>query len=229
MLRVISKMSFLTKISVEQKAASFTILSFYWIFVVYLNSWDVLPLLMALLIVSGVGVILWHFRNKPMLYAGSSVLLLITLATTFGVVRSSPKTVASVVLDKWTESGGTGPAGGMTRHLVKVSCEDAQEGYLVANLWVSNYEALRIGEQVELIYHTESVPGVWGSRLVTDSINKRKVLSGGGRGFHGGYVDIFVALVTLAIGTFPLSYLGYQEYGQIKQRYKNRRRHRFRH
>ena len=176
----------------------------YWLIIWVVGPRELLSFLIAVPVVA----ILWLFRSKFVLYAASGMVLLLAVVFTIGVVSSSPRMVSSVVLEKWTEQRCVSYAGGgmATIHLVKVVCEDSKNGYLIVNLWGSSYATLHVGEQVELSYSTESILGIWDHRIVVNSMGSIVVLSCGSRGFHGGYVDTFMALLTLGLGIYPLPY-----------------------
>ena len=192
-----------------ENVSVFVAIAVYWLFFLMLG-WS---FFIVMPVAVGVGIVLWRFRSKRLLYASYGIVFLLACVFTVGVISSRPKTISSVVLKKWQqkriapESGVT-----ITKHMVKVACENSKKGYLVARFWQSHYSALRVGEQVKLRYHTESILGVCNHRLVVDSINSRMVLSGGGRGFRGGLVDKFAALATPIVGISPFLYLIYKDY-----------------
>ena len=189
--------------------------AFFGVLLWALHPRTVVSLLIAVAVAAGFCAVLWRFRRKNVLYAGSGLVLVLAVVGTVGVVSSNSRTVSSEVLEKWTEKrfASIGASTQMRElHLVKVACEDAQRGYLIADPGSLSYNRLHVGEQVELSYHAESILGVWGRRLVVASIDSQVVSSGGGRGFYGGSIDKLLALVTLVVGVFPLFYLIYRDY-----------------
>ena len=166
----------------------------------------------------GAGVVLWRFRSKRVLYAGSVAVFLLAIVCTVGVISSSPDTVPSVVVGKWTKEGGgyytsTGQSVPKTTvYKVRVACQDSETGHLVASLDKPSWDALHIGEQIDLIYYAESILGVWHIGLVVDSINSERVVFGGSSGFHGGGWAIFGSVLSLILGIFPPSLLIFKEY-----------------
>jgi hypothetical protein len=190
-------------------------IAFFYVLLWTLQPLTVLSLLIVAPVAGGLWAVVERFPRKNVLYACSGVVLLLAVVGTVGIVSSNSRTVSSEVLKKWTEQrfASIGASTHMRElHLVKVACEDSERGYLMADLGSQSYNRLHVGEQVELSYHAESILGVWGRQLVVASIDSQVVSSGGGRGFHGGSIDKFLALVTLMFGIFPLSYLIYKDY-----------------
>lgn len=164
----------------------------------------------------GVGIVMFRFRSRRLIFAASGAVLVLTLALTVGIMASSPKTVSSSVLNKGTETRIVGQYGKtMTFYVVMVRCQDAKNGYLVASLTRPAYDALRVGQIVELNYHTESVLGIWNLGIVAESINSKPVFESDSWGFHGAGWDTFrtgMALVFgLAGGLIPPCYFVYKE------------------
>lgn len=171
----------------------------------------IIPVLMSVL-----GVYLIQCRSKLVLYFGSCIILICSLIFTIGVTREKPTTVSSIVIEKWTE-WRSGSWGCTELHMVQVKCDDSKVGYLVANLWGSSYyDKLRVGKQVKLTYHTESLLGVFMKRVVMDSIDSHGVLSGGGKSFYGSIIQKGFFLLTIFGSGLPLACLLYRDYLCIK-------------
>ena len=157
------------------------------VFVIFLSLMGVVPIWIVSIIALGIRAIIVKYKTKFILYICSFVTIMIAIIFTIGIVQSHPKKVSSTILKKWEEIvyAASGP-----QHLIKITCEDAEAGSLIANLMSSQYNMLNVGDIVTLGYHSESILGMWHHQLVPNSINSRKVLSGGGKGFHGGILDI---------------------------------------
>ena len=172
----------------------------------------IIPVLM-----SALGVYLIQCRNKRVLYFGSCILLICSLIFTIGVTREKPTTVSSIVIEKWNEWRSSGSYGSTKLQMVKVKCDDSKAGYLVANLWSSSYYSkLRVGKQVKLTYHTESLLGIFMKWVVMDSIDSHGVLSGSEKSFHGSIIQKGLFLLTIFGSGLPLACLLYRDYLCIK-------------
>ena len=195
-----------------------------WGLALYMDIGFWISLLLGLGVAVGVRIVMLRFGIKRALFASGVAVCVVTLGLTVGIVATSPKTVSSVVLGKGT-GAWTGQYGkSIPSYMVKVACRDAKNGYLLVEAFKPMYEGLRVGERVELVYHMQSILGIWNLGPVVETINSGRVLkgvsrnflaAGGGRGFRGGGMDIFLSYVALicglALGLVPLFYLAYSK------------------
>ena len=157
----------------------------------------------------GIAAIINNCKTKFILYICSFVTVMMAIIFTIGIVHSKPKKVSSTILKKWEKI--VYAASGL-QHLIKITGEDAKAGSLIANLTPSQYNMFNVGDIVTLGYHSESILGMWHLKLVPDSINSRKVISGGGKGFHGNILDVGGSLFILGCGIYILHLVNISRY-----------------